>query len=489
MHLNRIGKEKIKTAMLVLLLAASFVQIGILLGDQSHSLPFNFILGILRSTSAEVYASDNAAREELFVPFRMIASDGTEEHWYISRQDQYYNKLWSSTKQVLKSIAGKNPSSTYEGSEGSEFWGKLVSKKGFVFEFKAKFTGRLLSWALGVSGDMPEAQKIMIIPDIDDEAKLEVYVCSLQADNTYKTLKYITDRKLWSYSAEADAGIYTGLSENERYANSNFSLFKEAGLDTGTLPDVPLIVSPKFRPYPSIYSEKPSQIINIGGQNADEELANTILGSKIVSYNRESFSDEAQFKNSDSIYTIKSSGLLDYKYISSRSDVKNDDIGAALMNAYRFMSNIRRINETKEANMTLYLSSVEKSDTGGYEFKFDYAINGMPIYYNMSFDNGLTEISNAVTITADSENVISCEWMLHNFRISSQFKEYNVAFLDYSAPVGEALKNVFIKNLNIGYVINSESNLEIEPSMVVEEAEPDMKQSGILDIKMPKKGD
>ena len=152
------------------------------------------------------------------------------------------------------------------------------------------------------------------------------------------------------------------------------------------------------------------------------------------------------------------------------------------------MSNIRRINETKDANMTLYLSSVKKNENGGYEFTFDYTINGMPVYYNMSFDNGLTVINNAVKIVADSENVISCEWMLYNFRISSQAREYNAAFLDYSAPVGEALKNVFIENLNIGYVVSSENSLEIEPSMIVEKAESGTK-TGILDIKMPKKGD
>lgn len=481
MDVNRIGREKIKTAILVLLLAASFVQIGILWGDQSHSFPFNFLLGIFKSSSAEILASDNAAREELFVPFRVIATDGTEEHWYINRQDQYYSKLWNNTKQVLKSIAGKAPVSI---NQDPVDWGTIVSQKGFVFEFKANFTGKLLSWSLGISGEMPAARKIMIMPDVDDKTKLEVYICSMQADDSYKTLKYLADRDLWSLSPEDDDKLYTELSENKKYVNSNFSLFKEVNFDKRAgLPDVPIVFNPpKFRQYYGIQAETPANVKNIGGKNADEDLANVILGNKIDSYNRESFLDSAQFKNLDSIYTIYRSGLLDYKYIRAQDGAKNADITASLMNAYRFMSNIRRITNTKGE---LYLSSVDENKTGGYVFKFDYLINGNPVYYNMDIDGGLTHIDSAVKIVADSENVLRCTWMLQDFRITGNSNEYNVYFLDIAEA--EVLKNTFINDINVGYVVKSESSLEIEPAMIVEKFEKS--GSGIFDIKMPKKGD
>ena len=260
----------------------------------------------------------------------------------------------------------------------------------------------------------PAIFKFMIVPEGEDEKSVEVYICYLNEGNTYRTEKYLFDRKLWALNSEAEEKVLTTLAEDEKYQMTNYSLFGELNLDMG-LPDVPIAVKSKFRPYKNVLSNIPKAITHIGGENTDAELADIILGIKKDSYNRESFTDSAQFKNSDSIYTIYRNGLLDYRYIPGGNSEKGSE-DAALMNAYKFLDGIRQVNDTKGV---LYLSAADSSKVGKYVFKFDYLINESPVFFNESLDKGATSIQNAITIEANDKRVLKCTWMLRDLSLES----------------------------------------------------------------------
>ena len=66
-------KERLKNYIIIMLILTGIAQVGILFGYQNQGTPTNFIMGLFGNTGR---ISDNAARDMLFAPDRIIMSGG-----------------------------------------------------------------------------------------------------------------------------------------------------------------------------------------------------------------------------------------------------------------------------------------------------------------------------------------------------------------------------------------------------------------------------
>ena len=159
-------KERIKSIILITLFVISLIQVGILWSKQSHRLPISFLAGIFNKPVMDV--SDEMTRNELFIPYRLVVSNGDDAHWVVGREDPLHKALWDEAKAYLADIADGNIA---EISSDMDNWGEVTSKRGFTAEFKTGAAGinsDLIKWflnKLNSSEDIPSVNKLMLIPE------------------------------------------------------------------------------------------------------------------------------------------------------------------------------------------------------------------------------------------------------------------------------------------------------------------------------------
>ena len=92
--MSREIKERIKTILIYILLVSGLLQVGILWSYQNQRAPISFLE---RLFSNDIQISNEAVRKILFIPDRIIVSDGeySNSHWIITEGNEYYNSFWN----------------------------------------------------------------------------------------------------------------------------------------------------------------------------------------------------------------------------------------------------------------------------------------------------------------------------------------------------------------------------------------------------------
>ena len=174
--MKRFRFERFKLYVLIILVVTSFIQVGILWNYQNEGLPTNFLWNIFDSSKSKV-PSDVSDYVKLF---RVTATEGYDEsHFIIDEGNEYYDKLCNEAFYYLTNLLeGKNILSKQTYPE--EYWGEVVVKKSFVYEFKTKVNISILTALLNIENSANQEfdgiYKMALLPRIDSNNNIGLYV-------------------------------------------------------------------------------------------------------------------------------------------------------------------------------------------------------------------------------------------------------------------------------------------------------------------------
>jgi hypothetical protein len=487
--MGRFSKEALKSYLLMLLVATSIIQVGILWNNDDHGFPFNIFTTFFAADETSMANSDSEARDIIFAPYRIVASNGSEHsHWMVDKDSDQYGELWSDAKLYLKEILKQKQPQAVSAGE----WGKLAEKKAFIFEFKTGIGIDLAKWFLdstsSVAAEPSNILKICIYPDGDLNNKNTVYI--LDGEKVYKyTIPFIKN----SLKKDGYDRIISSLEEDGKLRKySVVGEFDSKGL-LFINPDILVsIVGTKSYCYPSINISIPEKISNLNDTSGSglEDIEGALLGKdqERISYDRSVDNNTVTLKNQDSIYKVYTDGLLEYKYMPETGVSAKGSAAEAFRAAYSFISGIKG---RLIPDVDIYLSGIaDSTGTDGqsrsYEFTFDYSAENSTVLLDIgAAGKDGRPVKNAITIKANRERVIESRWMVLSFEPAAELILYDIDFVrfynDFEGTFGKFDETTGrIRAIDTGYSITGSKVSKATPVWITE------KTNGTINI-MPLK--
>lgn len=442
-------KERLKSVLIVVLIVTGLLQVGILWSYQNQGTPFSFLSAFF---SNDTQVSSESIREKLFVPGKLIVSDGANDYWIISEDNEYYRKFLDEVTAGLGKIATGN----VELKTSSEKWENVIARRGIIADFGFVLEPGLLGWLLGTGNpvqDIPRFDRLMIRRDIVREDTGTFYLRA-EDGTVYSTgqVRYEQAANLKNVTSKLEAGSKNRYRKYKTLSGGRLNKPEDE-------PDVLYVVSsPRYWPYKVLSAGLPA------AAEDEETLAKAILGEEEGRYNKYTYSDDIiQYTYGSNIYRYYSDGFLTYRYLGS-ADTGGTKPGEALMNAYKFIAETDMLKETETG---LVLSSVERKAGGIYEFCFDYRVNGMIVRIEYETKDGSgRKLQHAIRILADGRRVLECDWLVRSFRIVNT-RKYNDRLLELMAKEGILWRNLNISDIDTGYYIRSSQDTLLEPALIV----------------------
>ena len=167
--------------------------------------------------------SNESIRENLFVPNRLVVSNGENDYWIISENQDFHGKFFSEVVAGLSKIA----TGSTQLSVSDEKWESIVTRRGIIVDFGFSMEPDLLGWFLGTGSpvqDIPRFSKLMVRRDIVREDMGTIYIRS--ADGTV----YSTDQVRFEQAANL-SNVINRLEEGR--ANTGDIRPCQAGAEQG----------------------------------------------------------------------------------------------------------------------------------------------------------------------------------------------------------------------------------------------------------------
>ncbi len=469
--------EKLKFYILMLLIASSLLQVGYLWTYQSYGFPANFIFGVIKGLSNEDFVDmEEKARSEIFQPYRLIVSEGYSKPRYVLQtRDKYYNSLWEKAKAYLKAALEEGRSS-FKPIPPSE-WNYLSSSKSITYEFAAYIPMDLLSWFLNLPNPSDRGPsgmiKVTLMPwdnpgVVYVKDKSEIYECRVENLKAFakqdldKLLAYLQNNSHIKYDAINDffpdmspeiLGIINQEAAVELYtiSSSLSKWFDENGDFTSS--DV-------------------------------ENIAEHVLGNEKDSFDRSLLANkkEMEFKTQNSMYSVYSNGVIEYRHLSPQAGLNRGDLKDAFLNAYGLVNRLLPLTSGAD----VYLSMINTDDVSSYEFCFDYIVEGIPVIIDVNTPKsilgiaGETNLPHAFTIRANSSGILRASAIPLVFSTVSR-KKYNISFIDAMEKAFSndefrervRSKGDDIQNIYIAYKVPSSKEDELDPVWTIKTIEGD----------------
>ncbi|AEV70602.1 hypothetical protein [Acetivibrio clariflavus] len=463
--------ERFKLYVLMVLVLTSFIQVGILWNYQNEGLPTNFLWNIFDNSSSKV-PGDVGDYVKLF---RVTATEGYDEsHFIINEDHEYYAKLCNEAFYYLTNLLeGKNILSKQTYPE--EYWGEIVVKKSFVYEFRTKINISTLSALLNVENianqEFDGIYKMALLPRIDSNNNIGLYVY-----DGNKTYGFVLPFNKKGLSREKYNDILIALENNETY--SYVVMNEWMGINKTPYKIKPDILIPRgsaSEDFEDIICSVPQILQNIDTSTKDdlEKIAAKVLGNDKERLTWGIDLDKSiVFRNPSKSYKIHKDGLLEYKYLSQYDRADKGAEIEALEKAIDFIAQMADM--VKGAD--IYLSGINSDKDGYYTFTFDYKVNQKPVSFleypvntgNESF------VNNAITINANKKKVLSCYWIVKEFSVGNntlKIRTYPFDLLDDVFKKYDYLNfsNFSVKDVIISYEGKySEREEHLKPVWVIE---------------------
>ncbi|MCX7747144.1 MAG: hypothetical protein N2645_09670 [Clostridia bacterium] len=473
----KLNFEKLKFFILIILVVSSLIQVGILWGYQNHGLPINF-LSVFFQTDGSAHAGADIERDKdlYFIPNRMVLSDGslTQQHWLIGMKNTHYQKLWEESKGYIRSIFKSSskqiiPPTTID----EDTWGKIVSSKPIMIEFKTGINPEIIKWFLGMTGsesdihpssELPAIEKLLISPSDEDFSGQNV-VFIREGNNLY-TYAVEPPENLTVLNAGGLKELFRTLLEDTTL--NSYSITKEMSpvnqKNKLSIAQDILAISPATR-YRDLYSIG-SALPEIITMTDYDKIGDMLLGRESSSYTPDlDKNGSALFKKTNNIYRLYKDGVMEYKYLE-KQDISNSlNLTTAFENAMKFINEKRGL--VRDVN--IFLSGIE-ARKDSYIFTFDYSLSfedeiaEIPIIFeNYKVLENEKQLGNAITINANSKRVLECLWIIRNFEKSAEPRKYDIGyfnFLENAFSINKDLKNKEsnISEINICYKITNDNS-------------------------------
>ena len=407
----RTYKERVKSVLLFILLLSSIVQVGMLWNDLEHSFPRSFFSDLLPGwfgQTEELSGADNglpAGAEIIIKPYTITVCDGEESHYLLPRKSEAFAQMLSFGMLFYEEILTVRPTLELP----LEDWGKLVSRKGVLLDYKVPIRRSMLQWTIDLvhsaAGAPAEIEKLLVtVNDGADGQTVRIYVRT--SSQILQVLsKRVTYQDMLSLIHDSIANI-----EEDSLNSTKYKIISEFGSRgfPGFASDVLCVVEgQKTKMFRKLKYAIPTDIRD------KTELENAILGDDIHSYNRSlDYSDTLVFKNITSIYRLKHDGLMEYDYIPAVQDHEKGSLEGALRNALAF---VHRIETGLLGSAELYLSGIYEYESDSvYRFTFDYILDDHPLLFQYSHKQGEQNMvyRNAITVFSNETRNISCRWLM-----------------------------------------------------------------------------
>lgn len=437
-----LSRETFKLYILFLLVITSFIQVGILWNYQNQGVPTNFLWSVFNAADQKTEFD----MEDFFKPYRIVVSEGFQNpYWVVDEKQQFYSPLWNDAKYYINYLL-TNKSVLSKEEYGQEYWGEVILKKSFIFEFKTKVSTNLIAAFLNVDSftnfKPGSIYKMAILPSENINKDLTVYIY-----DGVRVNKYVIP-----FAPKGmDIDDYDNII-NELYSSElqGYSFIKEFVPDKmrsihNFRPDVLVVAhGSSYRSFNNIVCKVPDSIGNIRPNSSQDldDMARGILGEEEDNYIRSiDIYGVIVFQNLSNMYRIYKDGLLEYKYLYVMNNYDKGSESEALKKAMEFIKKRQKL----VLGVDIYLSGI--IDNGHYyTFTFDYKFDNMPISFNEYYVSSKDKntLNNAITIDVNSKRVLSCYWILKEFEIGNENLELNVKF-------GYLFDDTFAKYKDLSY--------------------------------------
>lgn len=375
--MRRVKVERFKFYILLVLVITSFIQVGILWSYQNEGLPTNFLWNIFANGEKKVRINVG----DYVKPYRITATEGYDEaHYVIDESHEYYDKLWNEAGYYISSLLGEKnivEKQTYT----EEYWGEVVVKKSFVYEFKTKISTNILGSLLKIdkisNHEFDGIYKMAVLPRVDSNNNIGLYIY-----DGIKTYEFVLPLRPKGLSRDDYNNMLTTLGEGDD--SYNYIVMNELmGINKTPYvikPDTLIPRGSSWEDFDDIISMVPQDITNLGPtkKNDLENIATKVLGSdkERLTWGID-MDNSIVFRNPSKIYKLHRDGLLEYSYLYQfdKSD-KGNEI-EALENVLEFIGG--KVDFVKGAD--IYLSGVKDNEDGYYTFTFDYKVNKRPVCF------------------------------------------------------------------------------------------------------------
>lgn len=466
----RNNKERLKLYILVVLMAASIFQVGILWSYQYYGFPISFLSPFFGKMSMNTSSVIKNATEEYFEPFKIAVTKGFPEPFrIIVKGSDWYDKLWSNGSRCLNGLLRDKKGKRLPLNQ---WYAAFNYETAIIYDFNACMDIDLIRWFLNIPG-MPEndisgIQKIAIVPGFDMNNNTGVFI--LGKNNVYQYL--IGDNS----DLTGNIDFKKVVEDIFRHDMMNYyAVFNLGGSRLGKIDNDVLINtsggSSKYNDFKSIKCTVPSSL-HIDDPNDLTErnkLGSRILGSDTDSCDSNvDIYNAVMFKNTNNVYRLYDNGLLEYNYKSlTDGDMDKGYIEDAFIKVLEFIY-WRKDLITESVDM--YINSINELPEG-YEFTFNYIVNDIPVFFDFKLRDDTVQ-NNALVVIANGRRVVSAKWIFKTFELSSEAESYNINFnhyLDktYNVYSEMAKSKPAIDDVEIAYEIENNSGLQtIEPSWV-----------------------
>ena len=468
--MRRLNRERFKLYILFLLIITSFIQVGILWYYQNQRDPTNFLLGFSIHKNEAVYDIG------YFKPYRVVVTEGYENpHWIIDEGHEFYSLLWDEARVYISNLLTKK-SISHQGEYNREYWGEVVIKKSFVFEFKTNISTELLAAFLNINPDSDfkpgGIYKMAILPSENINRNLTLYVYNGISVNKYimpfeqKGLHINDYDHIISQLYEEDSDGYNVVKEYiSNYVYDYLS------------PDVLIVAKGNsFREFESLICSVPDKIKNTSTNEELVEIAKSILGEDHDGYMKNiDVYDVIVFQNLSNMYRIYRDGLLEYRYLYV---IDNNDKGSESEALNKALNFIKSREELISPEIDIYLAGITKNQNY-YTFTFDYKYGDRPVSlddYKINNRDGKS-LNHAITIDVNSKRVLNCYWLLKDFKKGNEKLHLNVKFeymFEDVFAINRGLdRNKFsIRDINVVYDIEyATESLGLKPVWCIETME------------------
>jgi regulatory protein YycH of two-component signal transduction system YycFG len=434
--MKRIRMESIKSLLLIVLVALSLIQVGILWYYQYHRLPISFLSTLYTVFNQKSPPDLSNLKEEAILPTSITVSDEyAASRWVLNSENEHFRKLGIEAYSYIQTVLSDDFNQKPEKLPVND-WNSI--SKPFMFEMGSSMDIDVIKFLSNLKKTSspnapPGIFKMVIDPWSDQNERNTLYF--LYGDVIYKyTVPFIKN----GFDADSYEKLLTSLAKDKNALNINFykDIDPDNGLGYPIKPDVPIVVKKPYKTaIPGISAYVPDNLVlryNDNGDPNPSNIAKTLLGDDLKNFDQPETDGKGTvtLKNANNIYKQHRNGLMEYTYWSQSPADDKGDLKLALEKAFQFISEKQELmSKTLDYRLILKEDSLTR-DKKAYEFKFDYIFNGVPVVIVGTGTDGSKQIENAVTIQANSNGVVGCRWLVRNFKVQEVQKAhyYNLSF-------------------------------------------------------------
>ncbi len=475
--MKNMNRERIKTIVLLFLVAVSVLQISIHWYQQAQGFPFSHIAAFFNKQAVTPDVKADAIKEGYFLPKEIVLSSNLNSQVVLNSGSADYKNIWNDFQNnYLPALLNQKPIKIFPSEMWSSFiGGTYTTRLDFAVEWPAAIVYWIGDRTTRENQGFSTMKSVALLPQKDVNATVNtVYVLDKSAGYVYMYLVSMDSEFLpkayYEYLNETSSSL---VQNGAGVAVSNLNTAYPGSFNAQEDIKIPLSQSSQTWLY-TISSTIPDQIV-LAKENIDEVQSSILLNLKdSMMPSLDETAGTAVFSDTEYLYKLNSDGLFEYTYLPSRTDAPGD-VNAAFINAVSFLE----VRNSLFGEAKPFLTSL-KTYGNYYEFTFDYRVGDAFIKEIETSEAGEHKITSPILVRATDERVLYCSWLIRSFTEAESLSLYRTHFIEivernireqfydlYSfIAEGQAVFNA----IDVGYVFSQDSNEEeiLEPCFIID---------------------